>query len=346
MDETSDLYGASRADAAGLRDRDVALASMEDGVLLFHGDGTLGLANPAAQRLLGAAPQGVTGLTPASLQTAVRRADGVPQRLDLEIGFPPRIVRCTVTLAGDDGSVLVVARDVTDAVTLDRIRTDFVTNASHELKTPVATIQATAETMTVAAQDDPDAVMRFAQRIEKEALRLSRIVADLLDLSRLESGSDLVEDVGLDRVLSEEVERIAAVAEDAGVRVHLDTAPVPAVPGSERDLALAIRNLLDNAVRYSEPGGTVRASIAMDDSCVVVRVTDEGIGIPSRDLPRIFERFYRVDRGRSRETGGTGLGLAIVRHVVENHGGSASVDSELARGTTFEIRLPVSGVVR
>jgi signal transduction histidine kinase len=124
------------------------------------------------------------------------------------------------------------------------------------------------------------------------------------------------------------------------VRLTVDATSVPAVSGSARDLSLLVRNLLDNAIRYTAPGGRVTASVRPDGDYVVVTISDTGVGIPSRDLDRIFERFYRVDRARSRETGGTGLGLSIVKHVVENHGGTISVDSELGRGTTFEVRLP------
>ena len=319
---------------------------MEEGVLLFRADGSLALANPAAERLLGPATRGVAGLTPASFQEAVRGAGDAPRRFDLEVGFPPRSVRCTISRVGAEGSILVVARDVTEAVRLDATRRDFVTNASHELKTPVATIRASAETLALAAKDDPAAIERFAGRIEQEALRLSRIVEDLLDLSRLEGGSDRGDEVRLDVVLADEAARFADGAADAGVTLSIEADAVPAITGSVRDLELLVRNLLDNAVRYSEPGGVVWASTATDGDDVVLRVADEGVGIPSRDLPRIFERFYRVDRGRSRDTGGTGLGLAIVRHVTENHGGTISVESEYARGTMFEVRFPSGGSVR
>lgn len=327
-------------------DRDLALASMEEGVLLFRGDGSLALANPAAERLLGPATRGVAGLTPASFQDAVRAAGDAPRQFDLEVGYPPRDVRCTIRRVGPDGSVLVVARDVTEALRLDRTRRDFVTNASHELKTPVATIRATAETLAIAAQDDPAAVAAFATRIEDEAVRLARIVEDLLDLSRLEGGSDRDEEVHLDAVLADEAARLADGAADAGIVLSIEPDAVPAITGSARDLELLVRNLLDNAIRYSEPGAVVWASTGMDGDDVVLRVADEGVGIPSRDLPRIFERFYRVDRGRSRDTGGTGLGLAIVRHVTENHGGTITVESEYARGTMFEVRFPSGGGVR
>ena len=189
-------------------------------------------------------------------------------------------------------------------------------------------------------QEDPDAVPRFAEQLEREAVRLSRIVADLLDLSRLESGSELQDHVHLDALVREETSRLEGAATNAGLTVDVDAASVPAVRGSTRDLSLLVRNLLDNAIRYTKDAGSVVASVSADDEAVVLRVSDTGTGIPSKELGRVFERFYRVDRARSRETGGTGLGLAIVRHVAENHGGTVTVESELGRGSTFEVRLP------
>jgi signal transduction histidine kinase len=220
------------------------------------------------------------------------------------------------------------------------VRRDFVANASHELKTPVASIQAAAETLITVWQDDPDAVPRFAQQLDREAVRLSRIVADLLDLSRLESGSELHEQVHMDALVREEAERFDTTVIEARLTMRVEALAVPTVRGSGRDLSLLVRNLLDNAIRYTREGGSVVASVTADDSWVTLHVKDTGIGIPSRELPRVFERFYRVDRARSRETGGTGLGLAIVRHVAENHGGSVRVESELGSGTTFRVELP------
>jgi signal transduction histidine kinase len=169
---------------------------------------------------------------------------------------------------------------------------------------------------------------------------LSRIVADLLDLSRLESGSELNDQVHLDAIVREETERFADAAGAAGLDIRVGASAVPPVRGSRKDLSLLVRNLLDNAIRYTKAGGSIDAAVTADNEWVVLRVEDTGIGIPTKELPRVFERFYRVDRARSRETGGTGLGLAIVKHVSENHGGSVRVESELGRGTTFEVRLP------
>jgi signal transduction histidine kinase len=235
-----------------------------------------------------------------------------------------------------------VVRDVTEARRLDAVRRDFVANASHELKTPAASIQAAAETIQTASREDPEVVPRFADQLEREAARLSRIVSDLLDLSRLESGSELDDAVALDAVLRDEIERFEGPAAEARVALSVRADAVPRVRGSGRDLALLVRNLVDNAIRYTRADGRVDVSLAAGDAEVVLDVRDTGLGIPQRDLPRIFERFYRIDRARSRETGGTGLGLSIVRHVVENHGGRISVESELGVGTRFEVRLPAA----
>jgi two-component system sensor histidine kinase SenX3 len=249
-------------------------------------------------------------------------------------------LRATAQPVGDDGSILLVVRDVTEARRLNAVRRDFVANASHELKTPVASIRAAAETLHDAAAEDPPAVRRFADQLEREALRLQRIVADLLDLSRLESGSDLDDRVRLDSVARDEVERLQPSAHEAGISLGFEAAGVPSVHGSGRDLALLTRNLVDNAIRYSSRGGEVHVRVTCDDDHVKLEVADTGVGIPTRDLPRVFERFYRVDRARSRETGGTGLGLAIVKHVAENHGGGVDVSSELGVGSTFVVSLP------
>jgi signal transduction histidine kinase len=323
------------------RRMDLVLSSMREGVALFGADGEAVYANPGAERHLGTSPRSIETLLPLSLRDACRRAAErrEPASAESEVGSPPRWLRGWAIPVGD-GSVLLVVRDVTEARRMDAIRRDFVANASHELKTPAASIQAAAETIKSAALDDPGVIPRFAAQLEREAGRLARIVSDLLDLSRLESGSDLGDVVALDAILRDEAERFEQPAAEAGVALAIDAGAVPHLLGSARDLALLVRNLVDNAIRYTRPGGRVEVALGADNGEVVLTVRDTGLGIPNRDLPRIFERFYRVDRARSRETGGTGLGLSIVRHVVENHGGRISVDSELGRGTRFEVRLP------
>jgi signal transduction histidine kinase len=324
------------------RVRDRILGTMQDGVLLFDGGWRTVFANETLGRLLGSRPEALAQLLPASLRRTVRRSVETqrPEVAEIEVGAPTRWLRATAMPAGTDGSVLLVVTDVTEPRRLDAVRRDFVANASHELKTPAASIQAAAETLLHVWRDDPSAVPRFAEQLEREAVRLSRIVADLLDLSRLEAGSELAEQVHMDALVREEGGRFAEAALGSGLSIDIEAGPVPVLLGSGRDLSLLVRNLLDNAIRYTKGPGRVVASLTTDNGTVVLRVADTGIGIPSKELPRLFERFYRVDRARSRETGGTGLGLAIVRHVAENHGGSVTVESELGRGSTFEVRLP------
>jgi signal transduction histidine kinase len=337
-----------RAETDQVEVRGLILRSMEEGVLLFDGEGHLAFANSALVEHLHGAPDDLDALFPIELQRAVRRAAAStqPVRVEVETGSPSRWLRGTAQAVGGDGSVLLVVRDVTDARRLEAIRRDFVANASHELKTPVASIRAAAETLRHGAIEDPPAALRFTEQLEREAMRLSRIVSDLLDLSRLETGSELAERVRLDGVAADEVERLEDQAKEAGVELSRSTDPDATVMGSGRDLALLARNLIDNAIRYTPEGGRVDVRVRLVGDEAVLSVSDTGLGIPQRDLPRIFERFYRVDRARSRETGGTGLGLAIVKHVAENHGGEVTVTSELAAGSTFEVRLPVAGAAR
>ena len=325
------------------RIREVTLSTMADGILLVGADGRIAFANEAIDALLPATPASLDVLLPLALRTAIQERPGeaASTSIVLETGVPTRWLRATFTPA-EAGATLVVIRDVTEQHRLEAVRRDFVANASHELKTPAATIQATAETLRQAAEDDPPAVARFASQLEREAVRLSRIVADLLDLSRLESGSALDDLVSLGVTARDEMQRLEEAANRAGVSIRIATDGDRPVRGSQRDLALLVRNLIDNAVRASHEGGSVTVEVSSEGHDVVLRVRDTGIGIPSRDILRIFERFYRVDRARSRETGGTGLGLAIVKHIVENHGGRVEVESELGSGSAFLVSLPAA----
>jgi signal transduction histidine kinase len=342
---TRDTLEAQERSVAEVREvRSLVLDSMDEGVLLLDPEGRRVFENAALARHLGAVPADAEHLLPLDLRDAVRRAsaDGELVEVEAETGAPSRWLRAAARPVGGDGTVLLVVRDVTEARRIDAIRRDFVANASHELKTPVASIRAAAETLHDGAIDDPEAAGRFTEQLEREALRLSRIISDLLDLSRLETGSELSELVALDGVVSEEVQRLEDDAGAAGITLDWQARDHPIVRGSARDLALMVRNLVDNAVRYTPGGGTVRVQVLQRDGQATVVVRDTGVGIPGRDLPRVFERFYRVDRARSRETGGTGLGLAIVRHVAENHGGVVSVQSEFGSGSTFEVSLPTA----
>ena len=339
----ADLRGRLEASEAERDSESTILASMEEGVLLFGPDGHTRLANQAAELHLGGRPSSIDALLPLGLQRIARRAaeDHATIVTEAETGAPSRVLR-GFAAPTEEGSVVLVIRDITETRRLDQVRRDFVANASHELKTPAASIQAAAETIRTAAGENPSVIPRFASQLEREAARLSRIVSDLLDLSRLESGSALDESVALDAIVRDEGERFEEPAAEAGVGLSVRAGGIPRVRGSSRDLALLVRNLVDNAIRYTRPGGQVEVDLTADDGEVILAIVDTGLGIPSRDLPRIFERFYRVDRARSRETGGTGLGLSIGKHVAENHGGRVVVTSELGQGTRFEVRLPAS----
>ena len=318
------------------------LEAMTEGVLLIQADGSVGFANRAARRILGGAPTALRTLAPHGLRELVEQARGspTPARREVDVGPPPRRVEAT-GLAMGPREVLLILRDVTAARRVEAMRRDFVADASHELKTPAASIRAGAETLRRALHEDPEAAARFAAQLNRDAERLSRIVTDLLDLSRLETEQPSFEDVRLDAVVADHADAAQELAAEAGVALEVNTVPTT-VRGSSRDLGLLVGNLLDNALRYTPAGGRVRVEVAARDGEAVLTIADTGIGIPSRDLPRIFERFYRVDRARSRDTGGTGLGLSIVRHVAEQHGGRVEADSELARGSTFRVILPAA----
>ena len=340
--ETSNRDERRRADEERAV-RDLVLATMRDAILLILPNGRVAFANEAVARHLASAPATLDAILPLALRSGIEESRGNrgPVSIELETGVPTRWLHASITPAARE-TTLVVLRDVTERRRLESVRRDFVANASHELKTPAATIRAAAETLRGAARDDPEAVPRFADQLERESVRLSRIVADLLDLSRLESGSALDEVVSLGAAAREEAQRLEEVADRAGVTVEVRAPVEPQVRGSLRDLSLLVRNLVDNAIRYSHEGDKVTVDLESIGSDVILSVSDTGIGIPSRDLPRVFERFYRVDRARSRDTGGTGLGLAIVKHIVENHGGTIEVESELGLGSTLRVRLPVA----
>lgn len=322
-------------------ERDAILAGMEEGVVLIDPTGGVAYANPSAERVLQGTPRSVRDLAPSGLRSLAEevRNDGLPREREIETGVPARVLRASAIPLEALGDVMLVVRDITTQRRMEAIRRDFVADASHELKTPAAAIRAAAETVERALDEDPTAAKRFAAQLRRDAVRLSRIVSDLLDLSRLESEHPALEPVRLDRVVVEELKRLQEQAKESGVALRWEGTPVT-ISGSTKDLALLARNLLENAVRHTGRGGKVSVEVRADNGDATFEVQDTGIGIPSRDLPRIFERFYRVDRARSRETGGTGLGLSIARHVAERHGGRIEAESELGRGSIFRVTLP------
>jgi two-component system phosphate regulon sensor histidine kinase PhoR len=322
---------------------EVVLGAIPQGTILVDAEDQIVYANPSAYDLFGSVPDDLGGLAPLQLQNAVReaRANNLRQIREFDHGKPMRRLRAVATPFADDPRVLLVVVDITDRERTDSIRRDFVANASHELKTPVSTIIASSEALQISLSRGDDSAAGFAERIEQSARQLDRLVADLLDLSRLEREKPELAALRLDSIVREEVERVRSRAEDKELDLGFSGEELT-VRGSHRDLAIAVRNLLDNAIRYTSPGGTITVALEREDGEAVITVGDTGEGIPTRDHGRVFERFYRVDSARSRETGGTGLGLSIVKHVAESHGGSVELQSELGLGSTFKIRIPVA----
>ena len=330
----------ARSDAAqGLADALAAvLRAVPIGVVVSAPDGRTLLRNEAADRLLGT--RGADALAHLAVsELLAEAAAGRPATRPLDLYGPPRRT-LSLTAVPVEGAAAVVALDVSDRLRLEEVRRDFVANVSHELKTPVAALGLLAETLS--GEDDPEVVHRLASRMQGEAFRVARIIEDLLDLSRLEADeAHPSEPVHLRDLVSAAVEQVQSGA--ALRSVVLDVAETPpswSVPGDARQLVSAVVNLLENAVKYSDAGSVVHVAVRRDAGTFDLVVRDTGIGIPSRDLDRIFERFYRVDRGRGRDTGGTGLGLSIVRHVASNHGGEVMVHSVEGEGSSFTLRLP------
>lgn len=241
------------------------------------------------------------------------------------------------------GFVILTLEDRTEARRLDETRRDFVANISHELKTPIGAIGLLAETLQ-GATDDPEAVLKFASSLQREASRLGHIVQEIIELSRLQAATEVKNsaEIRLADLISDSLERVRILAESKNMRLVADLDDSILIEVSYEQIATAITNLFENAINYSDPGGQVGISLKRVDNFAEIVVTDSGVGIALEDQARIFERFYRVDPSRSRETGGTGLGLAIVKHIAINHGGEISVFSKPGLGSTFTLTLPIT----
>ncbi|MGH9022326.1 MAG: sensor histidine kinase [Acidimicrobiia bacterium] len=338
--------GEARADRNRLSG---AMAELADGVVVVDDRGEVVLRNGVADQLSGS-ERGDALTNDAIWEMLDRALRGLQGERELRFFGPPRRVLHVRAVPLHDHNrpvgAAVFIRDVSEARRIENMRRDFVANVSHELKTPIGALGLLAETMS--GEEDLEMLRRLADRVLHEAERLERTVEDLLDLSILEAQeSPERELVSVALVMADAAERMAASAEAAGIPIEM-TEPAGDIRIScdRRQVISGLFNLLDNAVKYSEEGGKVEFTAEVEGFHVVVSVRDYGIGIPGRDLERIFERFYRVDRTRSRATGGTGLGLAIVRHVAQAHGGEVSVDSEEGLGSTFRLKLPLAAASR
>lgn len=323
---------------------EVVLEALPGGILLVEADDQVAYSNSACRQMLGTVGDPSGRLALRQIRRLVTRARDSDQFYEeiLQRGYPERTLAARAFTIDAEGRALVIVLDLTESRRVETMRRDFVTDASHELKTPVASVLASAEALQMALEHDPASIRMFADRILSSALRLSRLISDLLDLSRLEAQEPVPDDFDLEEVVISEVEQYVHSARRKDIAFSVQTTAA-AVKGSSAELGLAIRNLCDNALRYTEEGGRISVTLDRRSGDAALTVTDTGVGIPGRDLGRIFERFYRVDVARSRGTGGTGLGLAIVKHVAERHGGKVMVESLLGEGSTFVLQIPLAG---
>jgi len=312
-------------------------------VVLDDVDGVV-RANPAAYAY--GLVRGHT-LVHEQLANMVRRVrdDGVITESQFELqrgamGPGALVVHTRVAPLGEE-YILLLADDRTEITRTEAMRNDFVANVSHELKTPVGAISLLAEAIEDGA-DDPVAVRRFTGRLHKESSRLSALVQDIIELSRLQSSDAIVhgEQVQVAAVVAEAVDRNKLLAEERNITISVGGQVQAPVHGDADLLMTALRNLIDNAIRYSPEHSAVGVGLRERDGFALISVTDQGPGISAEEQERVFERFYRVDSARSRQTGGTGLGLSIVKHVLANHGGEVSLWSQEGQGSTFTLRIP------
>lgn len=342
--------------AAKRNEREAILASMKEGVITVDTTGKILLANDAFKNMIGTQGRSIEGrvlieaVRNAALVQFVKDAEATAETSETELalheaGYRVLSLQAVPFIASNGNRVgtLVVARDVTRMRRLEEVRKSFVANVSHELKTPITLVKGYVETLLDGALNDPERLPQFLSTIKDHADRMNAIIDDLLQLATLEAGQDhggasLIDVVSVaDRVRSS----FADIVSCKGIEIRLEAPERPVnVTANKSLLEHAIANLVDNAVKYAGEGGHITIEVHLEIATAVIHVRDDGIGIEKRHHDRIFERFYRVDRARSRELGGTGLGLSIVKHIVAAHGGNVSVESQPGHGSTFTIRLP------
>jgi two-component system, OmpR family, phosphate regulon sensor histidine kinase PhoR len=347
------LRAAEERAGAVVRDAAVLLDLVGVGAVRVAPDLTVTAANEIAHRLVGRRPGTMVGRSVLEAftdhhveeiaRTALETGSAVGElTVRLEHG-PTLLARARRTASGD---AWLVVEDVSELRRLQRIRTEFIDNLSHELRTPLTNVSLLAETLAADADSLPPKAAERVAKIEVETGHLVQMVNELLDLSRIESGIAMValDDIDLGLLATSTVERVRLFADRQGVGLEVQAPPdVPAVRGDRERIGQALLNLLHNAVKFSPPGSAVVVRVMPAESEVVVAVEDHGPGIPRAALPRLFERFYKVDRARTRGAGGTGLGLSIARHIVEAHGGRIWAESEEGAGSTFSFAIPITG---
>jgi two-component system phosphate regulon sensor histidine kinase PhoR len=333
--------------------REAILASMTDGVLAVDARLNVTFCNKAFTKAVGVhgLAEGVPLIKivrdPVLFQIVKQVVDsGVEQRKRLQLSTPGMQsfdVHAVPLASTSSRGAIAILHDVTPTEKLERVKRDFIANVSHEIRTPLTTIRGYAETLLEGGLEDEHNRRKFVEIIQANGVRLNNIAADLLTLSELESGRPGAQPgpISLNDVLCGAIRAIEPAAHLMNVALRADPIPDLYLSGYGIRLEQALMNLLDNAVKFNKPNGEVRVQVHdRSGNRIEIRVSDSGVGIPAEDLSRIFERFYRVDKARSRQVGGTGLGLSIVKHAVEQMGGTVAVESELGKGSTFVVMLP------
>jgi len=335
---------------------DLILDNMAEGILLVGGNGEVILTNPSIEKIFKVKSDDVIG-SPAihsirnfdldkAIQDSIASRREVVDEILLQSPFKQlRIRTMPITNSIGEKQTLVVIRDITRQKHVERLRKDFVANISHELKTPLTGLKLLSETLLRSIDDDPSSSRVFIKRLDKELSTLINMVRKLIDLSKLETTQDdsEKEPVNLGELVNEVGSSFSQLAVSKGLSLNIDISDnMPLIEGDKDQLLTLIRNLIDNAIRYTPSGGKIDVNVKDNNNNVMLSVSDNGIGLAKREIPRIFERFYRVDKARSRETGGTGLGLSIVKHIAENHQASIDVESSLGIGSKFIVRFPIN----
>jgi two-component system phosphate regulon sensor histidine kinase PhoR len=335
----------------GKQQLELILEAMKPGVMVLDRDARITLANSSLRQLVGT-DRDLFRRTPLEvlrrpeLDDAVHAvlAGAAAQVLEIDAGNS-RILQANVApvtnVLGNIDSVVVVFNDLTDIRRTERMRRDFVANVSHEFKTPLTSIRGYTETLLSGAKDDPKIAVDFLSTIERNAQHLEALVSDLLTLAKLEAEVPAKrEEFDLKPLIQEQLSSRAKTLREADIVAFAECEETQ-IHADRSRLTTALSNLIDNAIHYNKPGGEIRISAEVQGGTLRLAVSDTGTGIPSEEVPRIFERFYRVNKARSRESGGTGLGLSIVKHAIESQGGTVGVISRLGTGSTFTIHLPV-----
>jgi len=356
FNEMGEHFEYSMHEVSEVKNRlEALLNNTVNGIVMIGMEGRIIYANPAAVSLLGLGVDYI-GKKHAEIVAAYEILDMIDEARASKQPVNRSIVLHTLgaktievnvvpikneEIASQD--VLVVLNDITEIKRLEKVRKDFVANVSHELKTPVASISGFSETLLDEGGRNPDNVMEFTKIIYDEAQRLAHLISGLLELSKLESDDTIpnIQTINLGQLVSGAVDRMSKISSLRHIVIRYEEPVIPVGLESDPDLIDQIlMNLLDNAIKYSPDGGSIEVKLEEISDRIIIRVNDSGIGIPDKELPRIFERFYRVDKARSRKTGGTGLGLAIVKHLAENLGGQVTAESTLGHGSTFSFSLP------